>query len=370
MTVSNQKKPTKIKFAKYCPDDFYPVLKRRVEHYFKTNNIPYQGNSQLFIKAILLTIAYAIIYLAIISDHFQLLGLISLFGLMGIVKGLIGFNLIHDALHGSFCSKRKINNLIGYWFDLNGTSSYIWKISHNQNHHIYTNIPGHDDDIDKAILLRLNPSDKIYWFHKFQHIYAPILYSLIGFNWVFYSDYACFFRESKKSKIKFKDVTLFLTLKLANLLMFLVLPLIFLSVPWWYIALGYTSMQICGGFTIAIIFQLAHIVDNVKYFEPDDSGKINNNWAVHEMLTTSNFAINNRFLTAMIGGLNFQIEHHLFTHISHIHYPEVSKIVKATAQEFGIPYNEQPTFLSAISSHFRTLKKLASAKLQDLTVNS
>jgi len=152
--------------------------------------------------------------------------------------------------------------------------------------------------------------------------------------------------------------------------MFIVLPLIFLNVPWWHIALGYTAMQICGGFTISIVFQLAHIVDNVKYFEPDMDGKINNNWAVHEMYTTSNFAPNNKFLTAMIGGLNYQIEHHLFTHVSHIHYPEISKIVKSTAKEFGIPYNEQPTFTSAILSHFRTLKKLSTATLDELTVNN
>jgi len=182
MTMSSEKKSKKIKFNRSSSDDFYPVLKRRVEQYFKSNQIPYQGNIHLYVKSILLSIAYVLIYVGIMSGQFQLVGLVALFGFMGITKGLIGFNLIHDALHGSFSSNRTLNSLIGYWFDLNGTSSYIWKIAHNQNHHIFTNIPGHDDDIDKAILLRLNPSDKIYWFHKFQHIYASILYSLIGFN--------------------------------------------------------------------------------------------------------------------------------------------------------------------------------------------
>lgn len=348
----------RVKFGKYEKDDFFPVVKRRVEAHFKERGIPHTGTPRLYVKAAVLTFIYFAIYFAIMSNQFQLLGLVILYGLMGMTKGIVGFNLIHDALHGAFSSSKKLNRIIGYWFDINGTSSFIWKISHNIHHHIYTNIPGHDDDIDKAIILRLNTSDKVYWFHKYQYIYAPILYSLIGLNWVFYSDYNWFIREGKNNHAKPIDYFMFFILKAVNLLMFLILPIALLSVPWWYVALGFLSMHVCGGILISIVFQLAHIVDNVDYIEPNDEGKIETNWAEHELMTTSNFATHNKVLTELVGGLNFQVEHHLFPYISHAHLPEVAKIVKETAKEFGLPYYEQPTFREAICSHFRTLKRL------------
>jgi linoleoyl-CoA desaturase len=357
--VSSAKIPsTKVRFAKYKKDDFFQVVKKRVEAYFKERNLSYNATTRLYVKAALLTVVYLVLYISIMSNQFQLLGLVVLYGLLGMTKGIVGFNLIHDALHGSFFKSKKLNRAIGYWFDINGTSSFIWKISHNIHHHIYTNIPGHDDDIDKAIILRLNTSDKVYWFHKYQYLYAPVLYSLIGLNWVFYSDYNWFIREGKNNNAKPFDFYIFFSLKIVNLLMFLVLPILFLSVPWWYVALGFLSMHVCAGLLISIIFQLAHIVDNVEYFEPNDEGKIESNWAEHEMMTTSNFATHNKWLTEMIGGLNFQVEHHLFPYVGHAHYPEIAKIVKATAQEFDLPYYEQPTFREAIRSHFRTLKRL------------
>ncbi|MEM1282193.1 MAG: acyl-CoA desaturase [Chlamydiota bacterium] len=360
MVSSTEIQSPRVKFGKYKKEDFFPVVKRRVEAYFKERNMPYTGTTRLYVKAAILTVIYFAIYISIISNQFQLTGLVILYGLLGMTKGIVGFNLIHDALHGAFSSSKKFNRILGYWFDINGTSSFIWKISHNIHHHIYTNIPGHDDDIDKAIILRLNTSDKVYWFHKYQYIYAPILYGMICLNWVFYSDYNWFVREAKNHNAKWSDYLIFFTLKVVNLLMFLILPMVILTVPWWYVALGFLSMHVCGGILISIVFQLAHIVDNVSYIEPNEEGRIEKNWAEHEMMTTSNFATENRLLTELVGGLNFQVEHHLFPYISHTHFPEVSKIVKATAKEFGIPYYEQPTFYEAICSHFRTLKRLGS----------
>lgn len=357
-TTFDQTKLQKIRFRQHNKNDFYSVLKKRAEDYFKQNAISTYGSVGIYFKGVLLTAVYITLYAAILSDHFQLLGLLVLFGLLGITKGVIGFNIIHDALHGSYTPNAKFNRFIGYWFDLNGTSSLIWKHTHNTLHHTYTNIPGYDDDINKAILLRLNPVDKLYWFHRFQNWYAILLYSMIGLNWVFYSDYAWFWNESKNKKVPMREIVLFLILKVMNLILFLIIPLIVLSVPWWQVILGYLSMLFCGGVVISVVFQLAHIVDNVKYFEPDQEGNMEYNWAAHELYTTSNFATHNRFLTELVGGLNFQIEHHLFPTVSHVHYPAISKIVKETAMEYGLPYNEQPTFTKALRSHFRTLKKL------------
>jgi len=358
MTSTEQTKFQKLRFQQHSKNDFYPTLKKRVEAYFAKEGISPYGTTTLYLKGLFLTAIYIGLYIGILSNHFHLLGLIVLFGLLGITKGVIGFNIIHDALHGSYTANATLNRCIGYWFDLNGTSSLIWKHTHNTLHHTYTNIPGYDDDINKAILLRLNPSDKLYRFHRFQNWYALILYSLIGLNWVFYSDNIWFLTESKNKKVPMREIVFFVILKAMNIFLFLILPLLILSVPWWQVILGYLSMLFCGGIVISIVFQLAHIVDNVKYFEPDSEGNMEYNWAAHELYTTSNFATHNRILTELVGGLNHQIEHHLFPTTSHIHYPAISKIVKNTALEFGLPYNEQPTFITAICSHFRTLKNL------------
>lgn len=350
----------RITFNKKNTVDLYAILKEKVENYFSTNHISSKGNLSLYFKSIILISLYLYLYFNILLAPLDFYTLILFFGLLGITKGLIGFNLVHDALHGSYSKYKWLNSFIGYCFDFNGTSSYIWKISHNQHHHVYTNIPGHDDDIDKAILLRLNPVDKLYWFHRFQHFYAPILYCFIGFNWVFYSDYAWFISEKKKQPIPKKEVILFILLKIANLSAFLILPLLLLSAPWWQVLLGYFSMQVCAGIVISIVFQLAHVVENVHYFSPNEKGEISNNWITHELMTTSNFATHNLFLTSLIGGLNFQIEHHLFPQISHVHYPKISKIIKETVCEYGLPYYENETFFKAICSHFKALKNLGS----------
>jgi linoleoyl-CoA desaturase len=79
---------------------------------------------------------------------------------------------------------------------------------------------------------------------------------------------------------------------------------------------------------------------------------------IHQIQTTANFATRSRLVTWFCGGLNFQIEHHLFPKMSHIHYPEVSKIVKATCQEYGIKYIEFPRVTAAMRSHWKLLYDL------------
>lgn len=357
MAMGNQHK---IKFGKKSSvdSDFYTVLKKRVNDYLRAENIHPNGNFELYFKSFLISGAYIATYSAIMSNHFQGVIFILLFTFLGVLKSLMGFNLTHDALHGAYSSSPLMNRILGHTFDLNGTSSYIWKISHNGKHHTYTNIPGIDQDIEKAITLRFSPKDRLYWFHYFQNWYAPLLYCLTGLYWVFISDYAWFLTEAKKEKVKWQDVTIFLIFKALNLLLFIILPLLCLSVPWWDVILGYLGLQFVGGFFIAIVFQLAHLVEGPQFPEPDSEGNILNNWAIHEMLTTSDFATNSRIVSYFVGGLNFQIEHHLFPQISHVHYPKIAHIVKNTAKEFGIPYNEMPTFWEAVKSHFRLLKHL------------
>lgn len=347
----------KIIFKPQNSNDFFNTVRTRVEEYFQQRQLSKNANSVMVVKAIGLVFLHVLIYIGILSNP-SLPLLFLLYGLLGITTGLLDINIAHDALHGAFSSNNKINRYLGYIFDFTGASSLVWKISHNQVHHVYTNIPGHDGDIDKAILLRLNPKDKLYSFHKFQNIYAFFLYSLVGINWIFYTDYIEFWKAHQKGKVTIKDIIIFFGFKVLYIFLMLVLPILVLQQPIWVPILGYLCLQATGGIMVAIIFQLAHIVENVSFPEPDEQGRMVENWAVHEMMTTADFSTRNVYLTHFVGGLNFQIEHHLFPNICHVHYPNIRPIVERTAKEFNLPYYENLTFFNALRSHYRKLKAL------------
>ncbi len=352
----------KIKFEGTQNKEFYKVLKERVDRYFVQNHLSTKGNALLWMKASVVLLIQLGLYITLLSNLLSPLAFIFTFMLFGLATSLINFTIVHDALHGAFSEKPWVNKMMGYLYDLNGISSEAWKITHNTLHHTYTNIPGYDEDINKAILLRLNPKDHQYPFHFYQNIYAIFLYSLVSINWIFYTDYTIMWKEYQKGRMPRKDLGIFFGFKFLNIFLLIILPLLVVNLPFWIILLGFLSAHFAAGIMVSIIFQLAHIVDNVSYFEPDDQGAIANYWAAHEILTTANFATHNLLLTHLIGGLNYQIEHHLFPYICHVHYPAIQPIVKATAEEHGLPYHENPTFLSAIRSHYVRLKELGREK--------
>lgn len=348
----------KIRFQPKREHDFATVCKERVDEYFRENHISRHANAAMVFKTLLHFGLLISLYVGILSESFSKPVLLLMCMAMGIIHGLIGVNVGHDALHGAYSSSSRLNKIIGYSYDFVGLSSYVWKISHNFIHHIYTNIPGVDHDIGKEPLLRLSPEDKLYSFHKWQHLYIFPLYCFTGINWIFVSDYAFFFAEMKKRKIPKKDIFAFFFFKVLHVTLFLIIPLVVMTFPWWQILIGFLALQFAGGFTVAVIFQLAHVVDGLEYPQPDAEGLMENQWAEHEMHTTANFATANPFVNYVCGGLNFQIEHHLFPYLCHVHYTAVSPIVRQTAEEFGLPYHENVTFTGAVKSHLRLLKKL------------
>jgi len=170
-------------------------------------------------------------------------------------------------------------------------------------------------------------------------------------------------RYRKKDLIKTQNVeykTAFSKLVSAKIfyyLFILVLPLVFSTQVWWLTLVFYFSMHFTSGVFISVIFQLAHVVSETDFPQPKLSGEMDNNWAIHQLHTTANFGKKNLPLSWFVGGLNFQIEHHLFPNICHVHYRKLSEIVKATAQEFDLPYY-QNSLIGAISSHAKHLHKL------------
>jgi linoleoyl-CoA desaturase len=216
--------------------------------------------------------------------------------------------------------------------------------------------------------MRFSPDQPRYKHHKYQFLYAPFLYALMALYWLIGKDYMQVKRYDKKGLLEGQGLTLrkamthMLIHKTWYVALTIVLPFILLPFAWWQILIGFLLMQFICGEVLALIFQPAHVIEETDFFVPKEDGSIENNWAIHQMMTTANFAQGSRLFSWFIGGLNFQIEHHLFPNICHVHYRKISKIVKETAKEYGLPYHQHKTFVSALASHFKLLYQLGTSK--------
>jgi linoleoyl-CoA desaturase len=297
-----------------------------------------------------------------VFGHFHPLLNVLLCISFGLATAGIGFNVMHDAIHGAYSKHPRVNKLMGLTMELLGSSSTFWRQKHNIWHHTYTNIAGLDEDLETNGVLRFSPHDTWKPFHRFQHLYVPFVYSLAGLQWLLFRDFQIYFTGQTDEWHKYpplsrKDKQVFWAGKLVIFTILWGIPL--LVMPWWQMLIGFFIVMFTIGFALTTIFQLAHVMDNAEFPEPSgDPLQIENEWAIHQVQTTVNFAPGNKVLSWYAGGLNFQIEHHLFPHICHLHYPAISKIVRDTCAEFGIRYNCFPTWRGAIASHLRTLKQL------------
>ncbi len=353
---------SKVRFTKSKELDFYTALNKKVDAYFERENLSKKGNGVMFLKLAfyptVLVSAYSLLLFADVPVAVQFL----LWIVMGLFIAFTGLNISHDAVHGSLSGNKMVNTILGYSFNIIGANSYMWNITHNIVHHTYTNIEGHDEDIQLISLLRMSPHQKLRKVHKYQYLYAFFFYSLASLMWVFIKDYIKFFKRKignydNKNHPPIEYVILFLS-KAIYYTIFIVLPFVFIKALWWQILLGFLVMHFTQGLTMAIIFMLAHVVEETDFPLPNNTGTIQNTWAVHQLYTTADFGRNNHLLSFFCGGLNFQIEHHLYPKICHVHYHKISEIVKETALLYNLRYNESSTFTSAIGSHIRLLKSL------------
>lgn len=344
--------------------NFHSEIKTRVNNYFTEVQKPQTGNTSLFLKGILFCILYLFLYIHLVFFTPVLWLAIPECVLLGSVTAAIGFNVMHDGAHGSFSKYAWVNKIASYSLNFLGASALLWNMKHNILHHTYTNVDGVDDDIEVKPWLRLCESQKRHRFHKFQHYYVWFLYTLLHVLWIWGTDLKKYFRgkivDVPLRKWSVKEHISFWIAKLVYGFMMVALPIYILGFTTWLIGFAITAMV--TGFTIGIVFQLAHTVEETQFPLPaEGSGKIESEWAIHQILTTANFATNNKLISWYVGGLNFQVEHHLFPKISHIHYPAISKIIKQTCAEYGIKYNEYKRMSQAIVSHYFYMRKLGKA---------
>ncbi len=347
--------------------DFTAILNKRVGEYFKTNEVTRHANLEMIIKTMIMFTFYFGPYGLILSGAVTGTGwLILLTVLMSLGLAGIGLSVMHDANHGAYSQKKWVNTVIGYSLNLIGANAFNWKMQHNVLHHSYTNVEGHDEDINPRGVLRLSPHSDWKKMHKYQFIYAWFIYGLMTISWMVFKDFERIIRYHNTGLAKRNNANIvtewiiLIAFKVVYVSYIFVLPVIFTALAWWQILIGILIMHYITGFILAIIFQPAHVIEGTEYPMPDENNSLETNWAIHQLLTTTNFSNNSRWFSWYIGGLNFQIEHHLFPNICHVHYRNISGIVKETATEFGLPYKSTRTFVEALSMHARLLKTLGS----------
>lgn len=345
--------------------EFSVTLNKRVNEYFKTNNISRHGNAEMVFKTIFMFVAYFLPYVLIVTGVVtgivpQLIAVVF----MGLGLAGVGLSVMHDANHGAYSKKKWVNTLIGYSLNLIGGNAFNWRMQHNVLHHTFTNVHEEDEDISPRGALRMTPHSPWKKMHQYQFIYAWFLYGLMTIVWLFFKDFVRIVRYHKSGLAKkhganiLHEWLIMIASKIVYLGYILVIPVVLTPLLWWEVILGIVIMHYIAGFILAIIFQPAHVIEGADFPLPDDNNTLENNWSVHQLLTTTNFGNNNRWFSWLVGGLNFQIEHHLFPGVCHIHYRNISGIVKETAAEFGLPYKSTPTFFDALVKHGRLLKEL------------
>lgn len=342
---------------------FFSTLRKRVDGYFRENKISKHYNREMIIKTIVLLTLYIGSFISILIFQ-PTLGIGLLFWtIMGFSKAGIGMSVMHDANHGAYSSSAKVNYWLGHTLNLVGGSVFNWKLQHNVLHHTYTNIVDYDDDVEDKAVLRFSPHTEVKWFHKLQFLYAFAFYGILTLYWAVLKDFVQFFRYKKngvnrntKNQNRVTVIKIILS-KIVYFFIFFCVPVLFLHIPFINILLGFLLMHFIAGVLLTVIFQLAHAVEDASHPLPNENGDIENSWAIHQMNTTVNFARKSKAISWYLGGLNFQVEHHLFPTLCHVHYPKISEIVKSTAEEYGVPYLENTTFADALYSHIRTLQR-------------
>lgn len=342
--------------------NFVKTLRSRVDEFFDSENISKYGNYEMASIAAFLILGYIICYTLILSNSLPLLYTLLICGLFGFFNAQIGLNIGHDAVHGSISSNKKINTAGRVLFNLVGANDYMWSISHNFFHHNYTNISEADDDINQPSILRVDPNKKKLWIHKYQHFYFPFLYMFASLSWVFIKDFSKFFnkklRINPKKAHPTKELYRLFLYKLAYYSIIIFIPLVFTSYTWYQVLLGVLVMHVIEGLTLALVFHLAHLVEEAQFPILNSDGNIETNWFIHQLSTTANFSRKSWLAHVFCGGLNFQVEHHLFPNICHVHYRKISPIIKKTTYEFNLPYLDSGSFVNALYSHFKFLKKM------------
>jgi linoleoyl-CoA desaturase len=352
----------RLRFA--ADNDFQLELRRRVEEFIRRSHLQQRDCPRMYLKTIIVLGTFAAAYVLLVFFARSGWQGLPLALLLGLATAEIGFNIQHDGGHKAYSDRPWVNKLMAMTLDMVGGSSYVWRWKHVVFHHMYVNVSGHDTDIELSIFGRLSPTQRHRAAYRWQHWYLWPLYGVMVIKWHFYDD----FRDVISGRMGVNrfprphgwELLIFIGGKLTFLTLAFGIPL--LLHPFWVVALFYVITVAVVGVVLSVVFQLAHCVEEASFPSPNPaSGRIENPWAKHQVESSVDFARGDRTVSWLVGGLNFQIEHHLFPRLCHVNYPAISRLVEDTCREFGVRYIENPTLGAAIASHFRWLRRMGEA---------
>jgi len=342
-----------------CVSSFPKVLRRRIDDFFSDGNISPKADRTMWVKiAVGLAVlagSWIVLYL-FKPDSWRFVGL---YLLNALAQTFLLLNIAHDSNHNAISSARAVNKTLNYVFDVCGINSYMWRILHHRGHHSCINLYGEDDALTGRSVLRFTPHEPWVRLHRFQHIYALFFYALFSLDYVFRRDFECFFFPSheylKQKKHPAREYIILFAGKGFYLTYMLILPVVLLGKSPLLVLLAFVLAHLIIGLTVSLVFQTTHTVDST-YF-PSDRSEFDN-WIYHIFATTADYATTKPLVGWLAGGLNHHIVHHLCPYVCHTHYAPLTRIVKETAEEYGVPYRQHPTMRQAIKHHLILLKQL------------
>lgn len=341
-------------------DLFLSTLKTRINAYFERTAKTKYANTRFYAKAFFLISTYLTLYLIAILFSTSAGSFIAYIAL-GPLAILLGLNIAHDAAHGAISANSKVNKIFLHTFDFLGANSYIWRNRHVFSHHSYPNILNQDADLKQTPLVRIFPTDEIRKTQRLQHIYMPFLYMLYTLNWLVVRDFQDFKKDRigsyKNTRISTTEMIKLYSFKVFYFAYIVIIPMVYSDFEWWQILVGYLLMNAAAGFTITLALVPAHVASTSHFPLPNADGNMPHSWSRHQMLTTTDYATDSILINMIMGGFNHHIIHHLFPKICHVHYEQLTPLLKQTAKEFGVNYNYESSLLNAYASHFALLKR-------------
>ena len=341
------------------PSTFPKVLRRRLERFFVDAELSPKADPTMWIKIGVGLLVLAGSWIALYVLHPARWGFLALYIVGGLAQTFLLLNIAHDSNHNAISARPAINKSLNYVFDLCGISSYMWRILHHRGHHSCINLHGEDDAIEGRGLFRFTPHDPRASLHRFQHIYALVLYALFSLEYVFVRDFQSFFLPSHayltRDKHPLREYIILFAGKAFYLTYMLVLPILVIKEPPLLVLAAFFVVHLVVGVSVVLVFQTTHIIEET-YF-PLHRSEFENG-VYHVFATTADYATENPLVGWLVGGLNHHVVHHLCPYVCHTHYAPLTRIVKQTAAEFGVPYRQHTTMTKAIRHHLQLLKQL------------
>jgi linoleoyl-CoA desaturase len=341
--------------------EFQIELRRRVDEHFQSTGRRRRGCWQMYLKTSIILACSATSYALLVFMAQDLWQGLVLVAALALCVAAIGFNIQHDGGHRAYSSRQWVNRLMAWTMDLIGGSSGRWRWKHTVIHHRYVNITGYDGDIEIGLLGRFSPYQTRRWWHRWQHLYLWFFYGLMAIEMQLFDDFQ-YVISGRLGRLRVPrprgwEVVTFILGKSLFFTWALVIPM--LLHPVWIVLFYYTVGAVLLGVVLVLVFITPHLTDKADFPQPrEDTGRMGNSWAVHQVLVTVNFAPKSRILTWLLGGLNYHKEHHLFPTVCHVNYPRISTIVEETCRQFDVPYKVHASFFSGIAAHYRWLRRM------------